>query len=752
MKRLLLAAWLIALGFGSGAAASIDARLIEQINSSPLALTPVVITYDHKPASSDIAFLKSIGVSGGVALKELPMILTAINKAQFEMLRSRPGIISLYANRLFKPLTNVSRAFIGVQDLMGDREVISRNGGVPASGRGIGIAYVDTGIDATHPDLQLGATVVQNVIFPLAELPLEFPSDFVPVIAIEDVPFTDAEGGHGTFGAAIAAGSGRASGDFYGGVAPGARLIGLVAGNDLGLSTFAIVQAYDYALVNQFRYNIRVCNNSFGATLAELPYDPFDPINVATRMMHDRNIVVVFAAGNSGDVPNAINSLSVAPWVISVAAGQKQGFGAPAPFSSRGNDNGTGSDVAGQPADPMAPPNLRPDITGPGVDIKSARSKGPGLTNTLGTPFDVTTIPPAFLPFYTTSSGTSFSTPHVTGAVALMLEANPLLTPDEVVTLLRQTATPMPYEERVVGAGYLDAHNAVRAAMGLASVNHPADLSAPPGRIVDVAGDQLGTTAHDIIEASFAYQAATRQITYQLRLTDLSTRAPEDRWTLSSAFGSTTIFVSAAIGETGAAIFRYGKITTDPATGVRRQQTLGEPDSGQISGNQISIRLSVDKVNAAVGFDVTGAASTNTRAQSQILIGTTLSGGLLLTADDSSGSDFRVAEQAPPPPAPQPKKLKERFVGSLSPEQGSVEVAVSIRLPELDAKLNYHPANQEVSFQLLDSNRNLVATADQSKRIRVSGLAAGRYFYRVSGSLSRAIDFVIDSKQSPAEE
>jgi hypothetical protein len=373
------------------------------------------------------------------------------------------------------------------------------------------------------------------------------------------------------------------------------------------------------------------------------------------------------------------------------------------------------------------------------------------LTNLLGTPIDVATIPPAFLPFYTTSSGTSFSTPHVTGAVALMLEANPLLTPDEVVTLLRQTATPMPYEERVVGAGYLDVHNAVRAAIGLAAVNHPANLSAPPGTIVDVAGDQLGTTAHDIIEASFAYLAATRQIAYEVRLTDLSTRASEDRWTLSSDFGPTTIFVSAAVSEAGTVIFRYGKITTDPATGVRRQQTLGEPDSGQMTGNQIIIFLSVDKVNAAV--DVIGTVSTNTRAQSQILIGTTLSGGLLLTADDSSGSNFKLAEEARPIPAPQPKKIEERFAGSLFPEQGSTEVAVSIRLPELDAKLNYHPDNQQVSFQLLDSNGNTVARAEQSgdKRIRVSGLAAGQYFYRVSGSLTKAIDFVINSKQSPAE-
>ena len=85
--------------------------------------------------------------------------------------------------------------------------------------------------------------------------------------------------------------------------------------------------------------------------------------------------------------------------------------------------------------------------------------KGVRLTNTAGTiPIfvgsnDLETIPPAHLPFYTTSQGTSFACPHVSGVVALMLEANPTLTPAEVITILRKIARRMPYEERVVGAG-----------------------------------------------------------------------------------------------------------------------------------------------------------------------------------------------------------------------------------------------------------------------------------------------------------
>ncbi|HTK37862.1 MAG TPA: S8 family serine peptidase, partial [Pyrinomonadaceae bacterium] len=352
----------LAINLSIFAAPSIDKLLSSQINASPLALTPVVITFDHKVGNSDFLMLKSLGISGGRYLNQLPMVLTSINKAQFSALLTKSGIRSLYANRTFRLLDMQSREISGVNALVRDSEVTAINQGLPVSGKNIGIAYVDTGIDATHPDLQLGQNVIQNVYFATADLPVEPPAGFLPVVPVENTPITDVEGGHGTFGAGVAAGTGAASGGLYAGMAPGAKLIGIRAGNDVGLTTYAIVQAMDYTLVNQFRYNIRVCNNSWGTTLADNPYDPNDPINTATRLMHDRNITVVFAAGNDGDAPDMINPFSVAPWVISVAAGQKEGLGTPADFSSRGNDNGTGSDTAGQPADPNTPPNLRPDI------------------------------------------------------------------------------------------------------------------------------------------------------------------------------------------------------------------------------------------------------------------------------------------------------------------------------------------------------------------------------------------------------
>jgi len=68
--------------------------------------------------------------------------------------------------------------------------------------------------------------------------------------------------------------------------------------------------------------------------------------------------------------------------------------------------------------------------------------------------------------YYTAASGTSMATPHVSGAVALMLQANPGLTPDAVKSLLQSSARPMAYGRHEAGAGYLDAYGAVRAAQG----------------------------------------------------------------------------------------------------------------------------------------------------------------------------------------------------------------------------------------------------------------------------------------------
>lgn len=645
------------------------------VNFSQLAVgatQPVIITYHWQPGSNEFSQLQSVGVEKGFALQALPMVIADMSALQLEQVRSKPGIASIWANEVMEEFTNLSRPFIGLNKLVADREVTklnTSNPGFPISGKGIGIGYVDSGIDANHPDLRFGTKTVQNVTQPLSQavvsggpagvgvgvsisdLIVSSAPGFVPPIYVEDQLQTDLLSGHGTHGAAVAAGTGEASGNFYGGVARGAHLVGVNAGNSFGLPLVTLLGAYDYLLVNQFRYNIRIINNSWGSSLSPARTSPDNPINVATRTAHDRNIVVVFAAGNGGNVATAINPYSTLPWTVSVAAGDKTAMGMPASFTSRGVDNGTGTDTTTQPADPTAPPNLRPDVTGSGVDIKSARSKGPGTTNLVATvPYlnnDVFTIPASFLPYYTTSQGTSFACPQVAGVVALMLEANSTLTPAEVITILRETATPMAFEEKVVGAGYVDAHNAVRRVFGLTAVPHPADLSRQPGapQIIDPLNDNSGNASQDIDTARFAYDPVANQIVYTMTMRDLAARQPNNVWTMSHDFGTTTIFVSSRVTETGVIAYRFGKIAPDPNTGVRTQTTItAGVDSGEIQGNSFVIRVSVSKINTALGsgVNIIGVNTTATAVQAQQIVPTSATGGLLVQADGAGGFDFKI--------------------------------------------------------------------------------------------------------------
>ncbi|HYE76060.1 MAG TPA: S8 family serine peptidase, partial [Blastocatellia bacterium] len=217
-----------------------------------------------------------------------------------------------------------------------------------------------------------------------------------------------------------------------------------------------------WSLANQGLYGIRVISNSWGSSGA---FNPDNPINLASKKAYEHNIVVVFAGGNSGPGKNTYNPYAKAPWVIGVAAGTKEG--GLASFSSRG----TAREERLSNADPKDDYDA-PTITAPGTGREfetnaakytaayiSTRSKSNVFSNGLT---DDTEIPVQYIPYYTQISGTSMATPFIAGAVALMLDADPTLTPDEVKAILTQTATRMPgYQDFEVGAGYVNVYAAV---------------------------------------------------------------------------------------------------------------------------------------------------------------------------------------------------------------------------------------------------------------------------------------------------
>ncbi len=137
---------------------------------------------------------------------------------------------------------------------------------------------------------------------------------FVNPTPIENVTNTDLSNGHGTFVAGVVAGSGVNSGGKYSGVAPGAKILGLSAGD---LSLIHVLSGFDYLLLNRTNYNVRVVNCSFSA---DTVFDFNDPVNIATKLLTENGINVVFSAGNTGAGNGTLNPYAVAPWVISVGA------------------------------------------------------------------------------------------------------------------------------------------------------------------------------------------------------------------------------------------------------------------------------------------------------------------------------------------------------------------------------------------------------------------------------------------------
>ena len=264
-------------------------------------------------------------------------------------------------------------------------------------------------------------------------------------------------------------------------MAPGARLLGISCGE---ASLFFVLSGMDYILSNRAAYNIRVVNCSFGISGL---FDANDPVNIATKIMHDAGITTVFSAGNRGSQPNSLNPYSVAPWVIGVGSGNKHG--SLSSFSSRG--------AAGYGL-------YHPTVVAPGEAVVSTRALGvnivgtTGLANVLISPNnDLQVIPPAHLARYTTGSGTSFAAPHVAGTVAMMLQANPSLTPDRIKNILQETASPMlGYSRYEVGAGPLNTYAAVRkAAFGMAFGQFRCDLASSVSLVHEAATEFVGAVA-----------------------------------------------------------------------------------------------------------------------------------------------------------------------------------------------------------------------------------------------------------------
>jgi subtilisin family serine protease len=280
--------------------------------------------------------------------------------------------------------------------------------------------------------------------------------------------------------AGIVAGNGHDSEGRRRGVAPGATLLVEKVLDASGQGYISsVIAAIDYAIANKDALNIRVINLSVAAGVYE-SYTT-DPLTLAAKRAVESGIVVVSAAGNLGKNAKGqsqyggIGAPGNAPWVLTVGASSHQGT------ADRSDDIVAGFSSRGPSAIDY---QAKPDIVAPGVGIESIAEAGSTLWNTKPLMRLWGTVPTATEP-YLSLSGTSMAAPVVSGTIALMLQANPSLTPNLVKAILQFTAEVRPtYDALTQGAGFLNARGAVELAVSTAAA---AGQPAPAAVVADAA-------------------------------------------------------------------------------------------------------------------------------------------------------------------------------------------------------------------------------------------------------------------------
>jgi subtilisin family serine protease len=308
-------------------------------------------------------------------------------------------VVGVQLERRLRALTAESAAVVGA-DVVRD--------GLGVTGRGVVVAALDTGVDATHPDLQDGGVVAQKC-FVLGGCP---PGN------TDEGDWAPEGSGHGTHVTGIVTGDGRVAPK---GLAPGAGVVMVRVFDDTSYgreSDWAL--AMGWVADHAGALGIRVLNLSIGtderyagACEADWPV-----MAEAARRVRDAGVVLIAAAGNENEA-NALVAPACLPGVLSVGAVYDAALG-------REPDTGTYSsgcvDAATDAGTVMCLSNTSDelDLLAPGSRTRNA-APGGGVAE---------------------RRGTSQATPHASAVAALMLEVDPALTPDDVERLLEETGRP----------------------------------------------------------------------------------------------------------------------------------------------------------------------------------------------------------------------------------------------------------------------------------------------------------------------
>jgi serine protease AprX len=380
-----------------------------------------------------------VRASGGRVTGELPIInglAVRMPAVAAERLATKHGVRAVSLN------ATVKKNSLDVSLLQTSYPVSVRatNAWGTATGQGVGVAVIDTGIAGTLPDFQVSQTNAASRVVATATTN--------PYATTDDDSY-----GHGTHVAGIIAGNGnnRPSSDpldgGYVGVAPDANLISIKAADEGGNATVLdVIYGLQFAVDHKDDFNIRVVNLSLESTDAQ-SYKT-DPLDAAAEAAWFSGIVVVAAAGNRGNGSDAVSyAPGNDPYVISVGAVDDRGT------ANTVSDNITSWSSRGRTQDGFA----KPEILAPGAHIVS----------NLAPNSDFASLCPSCIVGgeYIRAGGTSMAAPVVAGAVADLLQVHPQYTPDQVKGAL--TATALKVRRSVAGevsvAGLVQANPPIKA-------------------------------------------------------------------------------------------------------------------------------------------------------------------------------------------------------------------------------------------------------------------------------------------------
>lgn len=279
------------------------------------------------------------------------------------------------------------------------------------TGKGIGVAVLDTGV------------------FPHYDLDGRIPV-FRDMLRLRPVPYDD--NGHGTHIAGMICGNGKSSQGRYQGVAPGCHVISVKVLDQKGNGYASdVIAGLKWVMKYGTEYGIRIINISVGS-FSKKGMGENSALVRGVDAAWDAGFIVVVAAGNNGPGKYTITTPGISRKVITVGS----------------SDDDRKVNVAGKsmidysgrgPTDNCI---CKPDIVAPGASIVSCAARQGA---------------------YQTKSGTSMSTPLVSGALALLLERYPQMSNAEVKLRLRERSVDLGLPRNQQGWGLLDVGQLIKS-------------------------------------------------------------------------------------------------------------------------------------------------------------------------------------------------------------------------------------------------------------------------------------------------